>query len=649
MKRNPQEISLSSRRIMRRALVMGGLQLGFGGLLLARMNHLQVDQADEFLLLAEENRIKVRLLAPARGLIYDRHGTLIAGNEQIYRVSMIREDADDVGRVIANLRSLVKLDESQLQRALREMDRRPHQSVTLADRLSWEDLSTIALNVPTLPGITPEVGLSRVYPLGQDYSHVIGYVGRVSERDLENAEAQGDLDPLLQTPQFQIGKIGAERRLEGTLRGKAGLRRVEQNAAGRIMRELGRTEGQSGQDVQLTIDAGLQNFTQVRLGQESASAVVLDVRNGDLLAAVSSPSYDPNLFVHGISVPDYAVLRDNDHRPLHNKIVQGLYPPGSTFKMVTLLAALEAGVVSPGETVYCPGHMTVSGRRFHCWKRGGHGWVDLNKSLQQSCDVYYYELAQRTGIDNMAAMARKLGLGMSHDLEMTSISEGLIPDRAWKRARHDEIWHVGDSLNASIGQGFVLTSPLQLAVMTARIASGLEVRPRLVRSIDGVAQESGVKAPLDIPRSWLDWTRKAMYDVVNSRRGTARRSRFEMGEIVWAGKTGTSQVRNITAAERARGVFRNEDLPWERRDHALFVGFAPYDDPRYAISVVVEHGGGGSRAAAPVARDIMLYALNGGLPPVEAYPAEQQAEMETYLKTLPIRKDLNRGGGVSQA
>ncbi|MEM7709686.1 MAG: penicillin-binding protein 2 [Pseudomonadota bacterium] len=646
MKRNVQDQALSSRRITRRAAVAGGLILGMGGVLTARMQHLQVDQSDKYLLLADENRIKIRLLPPARGVIFDRNGRLLAGNEQIYRVSMIREDADDVDRVIADLRALVRLDEADLDRAIREMNRRPHQSVTLADRLTWEELSAIAVNVPSLPGITPEVGLSRTYPFGQDYAHVVGYVGRVSERDIA---AEPDPDPLLMTPQFQIGKIGAERRLEETLRGKAGIRRVEQNAAGRIMRELGRTPYTSGADVQLTIDAGLQNFTQARLGTESAAAVAMDVRNGDVLAAVSSPSYDPNLFVSGISVPDYAVLRDDDHRPLHNKIVQGLYPPGSTFKMVTLLAGLEAGEITEGETIFCPGHLTVSSRRFHCWKRGGHGAVNLAKSLRESCDVYYYELSRRTGIDRISAMANKLGLGQAFDIEMTSVSDGLIPTRTWKETRRGEAWQVGDTINVSIGQGFVLTSPLQLAVMTSRLSSGLEIEPRLVRSVDGEMRPSGVKGPLDLPRSWLDLTRDAMYQVVNAQGGTAGRSKFELAGMKWAGKTGTSQVRNITREERARGVFRNEDLPWRRRDHALFVGYAPYDDPKYAISVVVEHGGGGSRAAAPVARDIMLYALHGGVPPIEAYPAYQQEEIEAYLSSMPYRRDLTGGTGVTQA
>ena len=645
MRRSPEETQLSTRRIGRRAAIMGGAQLVLAGVLTARLSQLQLTESQEFRLLAEENRINHHLIVPGRGLIFDRNGAEIAGNEQIYRVAMRREQAGDVEAVVRDLRGLIRLDEERLERARKEMARSASfVSVTLAERLTWEELSAVALNAPALPGVSPEVWLSRVYPRGADFAHVVGYVGRVTERDLEREE---DDDPLLREPEFQIGKTGTERSMEGALRGRAGTKRVEVNAAGRIMRELDRVEGVRGRDTRMTIDANLQNFVQARLGQESASAVVMDVRNGDVMAAVSSPSFDPNLFVHGISSADYSVLRDNDHRPLHNKIVQGLYPPGSTFKMVTLLAALEAGEITPGETVYCPGYTTVSRRRFHCWKRGGHGSVNLAKSLRESCDVYYYEMAQRAGIDRMAAVARKLGLGVAHDLEMTSISEGLIPDRAWKRARRGEAWRIGDSLNASIGQGYVLASPLQLAVMTARLASGLDVKPRLVREVGGEARPSGVTGALDIPRSWLDHVRDAMYQVVNARGGTAGRSRFDLAGVKWSGKTGTSQVRNITAAERARGVFRNEDLPWERRDHALFVGYAPHDDPKYAISVVVEHGGGGSKAAAPVARDIMLYALSGGMPPLDAYPESQREEAEQLLSALPV-SPLTRRAGTTQ-
>ncbi len=646
MKRNAIEQALSARTISRRAMVLGGLQLGLGAVLMGRMRHLQVDQADEFLLLAEENRIKVRLVAPARGVIYDRHGRTLAGNEQIYRVSMIREDADDVEQVIANLRGLVRLDEEVLARAIKEMDRRPHQSVTLADRLSWDELSSVAINVPALPGVTPEVGLSRVYPLGPDYAHVVGYVGRVSEADIEAAE---EPDPLLQTPQFQIGKIGAEARLEGVLRGRAGARRVEQNASGRIMRELGRTEGQPGAEVQLTIDAGLQNFTQARLGTESASAVVMDVRNGDVLAAVSSPSFDPNLFVEGISRPR---LR----RPARQR------PPSA--------AQQDRAGALPARLDVQDGH---AARR----ARGGGDHARRDDLLQRraparqpAVPLLEARRARAGGPRQVAArelrrlllrgraarrdrahrrMARKLGLGIAHDVEMTSVSEGLVPDREWKRARRGEAWMVGDSFNAAIGQGFVLASPLQLAVMTARLASGLEVGPRLVRSVDGVARPSGVKGPLDLPRSWLDGARNGMYEVVNARGGTAGRSKFDLGGVKWAGKTGTSQVRNITAAERARGVTRNEDLPWRRRDHALFVGYAPYDDPRYAISVVVEHGGGGSTAAAPLARDIMLCALHGGTPPLEAYPEGQRDAVAETLAGLRLRPGLERPADATEA
>jgi penicillin-binding protein 2 len=635
MKRNVKDSEDSLRSITRRAAIVGGLKLAFIGLLAGRMRQLQVEEADQYRLLAEENRINVRLLAPARGLLFDRNGALVADNAQNYSVTIVREDTDDVDATIAQLRSLIPLDEGQLQRALREMRRRsPFVPVTLADGLTWKEFSTVAVNAPALPGLYPEVGLLRHYPLGPDFAHTVGYVGRVTERDLAEQE---DRDPLLQMPQFKIGKFGAEARLESVLRGKAGSRRIEVNALGRVMRELDREEGQRGASVQLTMDAGLQNFIQARLGEESASAVVMDVETGDLVAAVSSPSFDPNKFVDGISQTDFDVLRNNDHRPLHNKIAQGLYPPGSTFKMVTLLAALDAGLVSPNETVFCNGVLRVGGRRAHCWSRGGHGSVNLKKSLVESCDIYYYDIAMRVGIEKIAEMSKRLGLGVTHDISMTSISSGLIPTMDWKLTNRGEPWVIGDTVNASIGQGFVLTSPLQLAVMTARLATGRAVMPRMVKSIDGAEQPVEEGPPLDIDPAHLRWVREAMYDVNNGSRGTARRSRIMTEEHKWAGKTGTSQVRNITPAERARGVTSNADLPWNRRDHALYVGFAPFTAPKYAVSVVVEHGGGGSSAAAPVARDIMLQALHGGLPPLDAYPPEQRSEIEAMQSALPLR------------
>ncbi|WP_300068847.1 penicillin-binding protein 2 [uncultured Ruegeria sp.] len=623
---------LAHKRLPRRALILGGLQAAFIGGLAARMRFMQVDQADQYRLLAEENRINIRLIPPTRGRIYDRNGQVIGQNTPSYRIVIVREDAGDLDKVIAKLSELIPLNDDEIDRARTEMRRSaPFLPVTLADQVTWEDISKVAVNTPALPGVTPEVGLTRQYPSYEDFAHIVGYVGPVSDYDLSQIN---DPEPVLHIPRFQIGKVGLEAKQETALRGKAGAKRVEVNATGRVMRELDRQEGQPGADLQLSIDADLQEYAQARLAGESAAAVVLDCETGDIRAISSAPSFDPNLFVRGISVADYQTLTQDKYRPLANKTVQGTYPPGSTFKMVTALAALEAGVVGPSNTVYCPGYLKVGSRRFHCWKRGGHGTVDLELSLKRSCDVYYYDVALRVGIDKISEMARKLGLGVKHDIPMSAVAAGLAPNQEWKRRVHGEDWLVGDTANASIGQGFMLASPLQLAVMTARIATGRAVSPRLVRSVDGIEQPSGAGEPLEINRFNLDQVRKAMFSVSNSRRGTAYRSRIIADEFRMAGKTGTSQVRNITKAERAAGVIRNEDLPWERRDHALFVSFAPYDNPKYAVAVVVEHGGGGSKAAAPVARDIMLQALYEGTPPLEAYPAGDRERIKEQQKRL---------------
>lgn len=632
MKRNNRDSADSARRITRRALLLGGAQLAFGGVLAMRMRYMQVDQADEFRLLAEENRVKVRLLPPARGEMFDRHGAVIAKNEPSYRIVLVPEDAGDVEQVIARLANLIELDPDELAKARKEISQNaPFRPVTLADRVSWEAISRVAVNAPALPGITPEVGLSRQYPLGPDMAHVAGYVGPVSDYDLSKIDAP---DQLLLIPRFQIGKVGVEAKLEDSLRGKAGNKQVEVNSAGREMRELNRREGQPGANLQLTIDHRLQNYVQARLGRESAAAVVMDCESGDILCAASAPSFDPNLFVRGISVKDYRDLTENKYRPLANKAVQGLYPPGSTFKMVTVLAALEAGEVTPDETVYCPGHMEISNRRFHCWKRAGHGQVDLLTSLRESCDVYYYELALRVGIEKISEMARKLGLGERYDIPMSAIARGRAPTKDWKLETYGQDWVVGDTVNASIGQGYVLASPIQLAVMTARMATGRALAPRLVKSIDGVEQPIPSDAELDVNPEHLRLVRRAMYSVSNHRKGTAYGSRIIEDELRLAGKTGTSQVRNITAEERRRGVTRNEDLPWERRDHALFVNFAPYKDPKFAVAVVVEHGGGGSTAAAPIARDITLQALYDGEPPLEAYPKAARSKVKAQQERL---------------
>ncbi len=629
--------------ITRRALMLGGLQLGVIGALGWRMRDLQIKQNEHFHFLAEENRINMRLLPPARGLIHDRHGRLLAGNRQNYRIVMVREQASDPELILDRLAKIIDLPPEDRDRVLREMQARSaFVPVVVQEHLTWEDVARVSANAPVLPGVIPEVGLSRFYPEGWNTAHVVGYVGPVSERDLEKLE---DPDPLLQIPRFQIGKTGAEQRLETDLRGQAGNQRIEVSAAGRVMREIDRVEGTAGNDLVLTLDQGVQDFAMQRMQGESAAVSVIDVTNGDIIALASSPGFDPNSFVFGISSPEWNALLNDEYRPLSNKTVSGAYPPGSTFKMVVALAALEAGVANPGETVYCPGFSQLGRRRFHCWKRGGHGSVDLRNSLAHSCDVYYYEMARRVGADRISAMAHRLGLGVRHDLPMPAVTEGLMPDRAWKKERRGEAWTVGDSFNYGIGQGFTLASPLQLSVMTARIATGLSVTPRLVHTMGGVEQPVHPMEPLGISARSLNSVRDGMYTVSNVPGGTAYRSRIDVETMEMAGKTGTSQVRNITAAERAAGVTRNEQLPWNRRDHALFVAFAPYDRPKYAIAQVVEHGGGGSTAAAPVARDILLRALYGELPPMEAYPSEQRSSIEErwielgFMEPEPVEAD----------
>jgi len=639
MRRNPKELAATNRTLSRRALLLGGMQAGVVGALVLRMRYLQVDQAAQYRMLAEENRVNIRLIAPNRGELFDRNGIILAHNSPSYRIIIVREDAGDVDQVIERLSQLVPLEPEDIERALAEMHRSaPFLPVTLTDKVSWEDISRVAVNAPALPGITPEVGLTRVYPRAADFAHIIGYVGPVSEYDLSKIE---DPDQLLRIPRFQIGKVGLEAKREEILRGSAGAKRVEVNATGRVMRELSRRDGRQGADMQLSIDADLQAYVQARLGDESASAVVIDCETGDLRAIASSPSFDPNLFVNGISVADYRGLTEDPYRPLADKSVQGTYPPASTFKMVVAMAAMEEGLIDPEDTVYCRGFLEVSGRRFHCWKRAGHGAVNLKDAIKQSCDVYFYDTAMKIGIDKISAMAKKFGIGVAHDLPMSAVARGLAPNKAWKELNYGKDWLIGDTVNAGIGQGYVLASPLQLAVMSARLATGRSVTPRLIRTIDGVEQPSGAGEKMDVNENNLRRVRDAMFAVSNDRRGTGYRSRIIDDTMRMAGKTGTAQVRSISMAERKSGVLSQAQMEWKQRDHALFVSFAPFDNPKFAVSVVVEHGGGGSKTAAPVARDILLQALFNGTPPLGAYPVGDRKRIEAQQERL--QRDRLRG------
>lgn len=621
-----------ARTMSRRALFLSGGMAGLMALLGTRMWQIGVRDSAQYALLAEENRVRIRLVPPDRGRILDRSGIALAENKPRYRVSMIPEEIADAKATLASIGRLFTLTEEEKAKVLAKMERVSGYSlVTVKDGITWEELALVAVNGPALPGVYPEMAMARSYPFGPDYAHQVGYVGPVSESDI----AEGDgTDPLLKVPDYQIGKIGIERAYEDALRGKPGLLRLEVNSRGRTIRELGTDPATSGPDLRLTLDHHLQNFMRVRLEGQSAAAVVLDATNGDVLGCVSAPSYDPNLFVDGISRQDYGALRDNEFRPLADKTVQGAYPPGSTIKMSMALAALEAKAVDPQETVTCNSFIEISGRRFHCWKKGGHGKVNLIGALRESCDVFFYTMAQRIGIDGISAMNDRLGLGQKFDLPLSGMAKGINPSRDWKQQKYQQEWLIGDTINASIGQGYTAATPMQLATMVARVASGRAITPRFVRPADG---SEAVAPPLGVAAANLALVHQGLFEVSNSERGTAYASRIADPALAMAGKTGSSQVFSITAEERAAGVRSQAELPWNRRDHALFTAFAPFDNPRFAMVVVVEHGGGGSTAAAPIARDIMLFAQNGALPSEDSYPLAERNRVREDLTDLASR------------
>ena len=465
------------RSFTRRALLIGGGQAALFAVLAGRMYYLQVIEAERYATLAEDNRINLRLLPPPRGRIVDRFGVPLAVNQQNYRVVLVREQARDVKRTLEALAEVIRLPEVEFERILREAKhKRAFVPVSVRDYLSWEEVSRIEVNAPDLPGVNIEVGQTRNYPFGEAMTHVLGYVSSVNKHEQTG-------DPLLELPGFRIGKQGAEKQYDLQLRGVAGTSHLEVNALGRVIREVRREESKPGRDLVLTLDSTLQTFTHERLkGERSASAVVLDVRNGDLLALVSSPGYDPNIFNTGLTQKTWNSLVQNPFSPLTNKALAGLYAPGSTFKMMVALAGLEAGI-SPESTNFCPGFMKLGNARFHCWKRRGHGRVNMYEAIQQSCDVFFYDLGRKVGIDNISAMSRRFGLGAEVGIDLPGERGGTMPTRAWKRATYGEAWQGGETLISAIGQGFVLTTPLQLTVMTARIANGgYAVQPRLVRA-----------------------------------------------------------------------------------------------------------------------------------------------------------------------
>jgi penicillin-binding protein 2 len=614
----------ANSRFNRRAFMVAlGTTALYTGLV-SRMGWLQLVEGQQFQTLSDNNRIHINLTTPVRGYIMDRNGKILAFNEQNFRVQIVPEQTADMAQSLQNLSRIIDLRLSD-QEAI--MDRAKRQAkfipIKIRDNLTWDDVSAIEISLPDLPGISIDVGQKRLYPFAEQFAHIAGYVGAVSEKEMTD-------DPILRLPDFQIGKTGIERIFERQLRGIPGSQSIEVNSAGRMVRELEDRSGDIGRPISLTIDQELQKKTMDILSREkSASAIVMDVYTGAVYACASYPSFDPNLFATRLPQKTWDSLNTNSGKPLNNKAVSGQYPPGSTFKMITALAALEANTVDANTNFFCEGHFDVNEERFHCWKRAGHGYMNVFTAMEESCDVYFYNLAQDLGIENIASMARRFGLGQDYNLRLPLESKGLVPDKNWKRGQFGTEWHLGETINATIGQGYLLTTPMQLAVMTARLVNGgYAVEPWIVAH-DGVyhSRKRQTQWPkMRVSNRGLDIIRRGMELVVVGEDGTAKSSAIEIDGQEMGGKTGTAQVRRITMAERRAGLLAQEDIVWKNRHHALFVGYAPYDNPRYSVSVVVEHGGSGSGTAAPLARDILkaTQEINPAKTPISLTPVKPE-------------------------
>ncbi len=587
----------------RRAFIIGAGQGLLLGVLAGRLAWLQVAQGTRYKTLAEKNRINVKMVAPSRGEIVDRFGVPFAVNNQNFRVLIIPEQTDGLEDSLKKLSKIIELNQKDIKHVLQVAKKSASfLPVEVRDNLSWEDISKVEVNITDLPGVGTDVGEIRNYPFKEATAHIVGYVGAVNESEI-------DQDKMLTLPGFRIGKTGIEKAYDKNLRGEAGRAEMEVNVIGREVRELKNKKSMTGKRIVLTIDAELQLYAQQRLSTtRSASSVIMDARTGAVYALNSYPSFDPNEFTSGISAERWEELLNDPAFPLTNKSIAGQYPPGSTFKMVTALAGLEAGIITSRSAFNCPGHYDLGSDRFHCWKRGGHGIVNLESALAQSCDTYFYKIATDIGIDRIADMAHRLGLGERLGFELSEEKPGLMPDKDWKRGRFGQKWQPGETIVASIGQGYILTTPLQLATMTCRLVNGGYAVKPWVTGFVGTNSGLDTSWPkLELNQAHLDLIKKGMYQVVNIKKGTAYSSRIEDSIMAMGGKTGTAQVKRITKQERAAGI-RNEDLAWQFRHHALFVGYAPVDNPRYVCAVVVEHGGGGSTAAAPIAKDLLIMA-----------------------------------------
>ena len=588
--------------INRRMFITGSLKFFIMIGLVSRLFFLQVKENKKYLTLSDKNRIREWKLAPVRGEFHDYFGNVIAGNFEAYQLHVIPEQVEDFRYVIYRLKDLLELSDKDFKRVLKKKNEiKPWETLIVSDNLSWKKFSKINNHLYDLNGVKPVISISRNYPYNEDFTHVLGYVSQANENDIENTEAIKKNF----VPGLKVGKIGLEKSFENQLIGTNDIERYEVNAYGRRISQLEFQKGEKGKNIKLTIDTKIQRYTSELLKDKAGSICVMDIYTGSIIAMNSSPSFNPNLFVFGISKDDWQIIRNNPMKPLVNKTLQGNYSPGSTIKPIVALSALEHGIINPNFTVKCNGKTEMYGQTYHCWKKKGHGFVNLRNAMKQSCDTYFYEIARKLGVDKLSVTAKKFGLGDKVLGDIFSIEKsGLIPNTQWKKNALGKGWLLGETMITGIGQGYIQTTPIQLCLMTAQIANGgYKIYPRIIENEDLEQKQSDKFTPLYENSKNIKIVQDAMFGSTNEVMGTSYRSRFDDPKYQFAGKTGTAQVKKITERDRELDL-KTFEIPYEERDHALYVAFGPYKSPRYALSVIIEHGGNGSTVAAPIAKNL---------------------------------------------
>ncbi len=617
---------IKSKLISRRMFLMTTAKAVVVVGILGRLISLQINESKKYRTLSDKNRFREWKLAPERGIIKDYFNQELASNKQVFQIHLIPENAQNIEEVFFRLKSILNITDKKIFLLRKKIAKqKPWDPVIISDNLTWSEFSRVNLFLHELQGLEPIVSVARVYK-DKSSAHVLGYVSQVSSSDLKNREYLKEMS----VPGIATGKTGLERRLDKEIIGKVGFQRYEVNAFGKRIKQIQVDQGKAGKSFKTTLDLEIQKYVEEILKDKAASVCVMDIYNGDIISMVSSPSYDPNKFVHGISQLDWNKLIKNDKKPLVNKAIAGLYPPGSTIKTLVALSALENKIVRPLNTVTCKGKIELFGEKFHCWKKKGHGIMNMRSAIKRSCDVYFYEIAKKLGVDRLSETAKKFGLGKRVLNNFSEEKAGVVPNTEWKKKYIGQNWYLGETLHSGIGQGYFQSTPLQLCLMTAQIANGgFEIKPRIIfnKSNNNLKEYLRFKnenpdqplpadllvsnfnlKPLFKNQENIKIVKDAMYSSSNEPGGTSYRSRLENKKFTFAGKTGSSQIKKFTEAQREAEV-KQEDLEYKNRDHALFIAYAPVSDPKYAISVVVEHGGSGSKAAAPIAKKVIKKTL----------------------------------------